>query len=469
MNSGPFPSSMPPELARAAKPDFPRWRQMVTATGGCAQPVRLQGRRLTIDTTTGEVIDEYTTDNEPTGYLLTACGNRRASRCPACADVYRRDAYHLIFARLAGGKGIPDTISDHPRVFATLTAPSFGPVHTSREQGGRPRLCRPRRNSGTCQHGRPVGCTARHERGDPQLGTPLCPDCYDYMAAVLWNAHAGQLWKRFRTYTERALAAQARLRRAALRRQARLGYAKIAEYQARGLVHFHAVIRIDGPAGPEDTPPAWANVQQLEQAIRTAARNVAISTPDPHQSGRSLTLRWGNQLDVRPVHLADTGSGDAFEDAKVAGYIAKYATKGAEATSTTDRPIRSAYEVATLHIPDHPCRMIRACWALAARPEYADLCLRQWSHMLGYRGHFLTKPRRYSTTLSALRQARADHRAAEARQRHGQPEPVSGNVVNESQWRFAGSGYRQGEAIWADVARERVRLARAIDEDGNKR
>ena len=249
----------------------------------------------------------------------------------------------------------------------------------------------------------------------------------------------------------------------------RLGYAKIAEYQARGLVHFHAVIRIDGPAGPEDTPPAWANVQQLEQAIRTAARNVAISTPDPHQSGRSLTLRWGNQLDVRPVHLADTGSGDAFEDAKVAGYIAKYATKGAEATSTTDRPIRSAYEVATLHIPDHPCRMIRACWALAARPEYADLCLRQWSHMLGYRGHFLTKSRRYSTTLSALRQARADHRAAEARQRHGQPEPVSGNVVNESQWRFAGSGYRQGEAIWADVARERVRLARAIDEDGNKR
>lgn len=269
MNSGPFPSSMPPELARAAKPDFPRWRQMVTATGGCAQPVRLQGRRLTIDTTTGEVIDEYTTDNEPTGYLLTACGNRRASRCPACADVYRRDAYHLIFAGLAGGKGIPDTISDHPRVFATLTAPSFGPVHTSREQGGRPRLCRPRRNSGTCQHGRPVGCTARHERGDPQLGTPLCPDCYDYMAAVLWNAHAGQLWKRFRTYTERALAAQARLRRAALRRQARLGYAKIAEYQARGLVHFHAVIRIDGPAGPEDTPPAWAQ----RSAARTSHTN----------------------------------------------------------------------------------------------------------------------------------------------------------------------------------------------------
>ena len=30
--------------------------------------------------------------------------------------------------------------------------------------------------------------------------------------------------------------------------------------------------------------------------------------------------------------------------------------------------------------------------------------------MLGYRGHFATKSRRYSTTLRALRAARADYR-----------------------------------------------------------
>ncbi len=86
--------------------------------------------------------------------------------------------------------------------------------------------------------------------------------------------------------------------------------------------------------------------------------------------------------------------------------------------------------------------------------------------MLGYRGHFLSKSRRYSTTLTALRQVRADHRAAEGRQRHGQPEPVGGNVITEARWHFAGSGYRQGEAMWADAARERVRLARAISEGG---
>jgi hypothetical protein len=110
--------------------------------------------------------------------------------------------------------------------------------------------------------------------------------------------------------------------------------------------------------------------------------------------------------------------------------------------------------------------MISTCWELAARPEYTDLSLRQWSHMLGYRGHFLAKSRRYSTTLTALRQVRADHQAAEHRQRHGQPDPAA-NVVTESHWQFIGSGYREGEAMWAEDARQRVRAARAIDRSGH--
>ena len=41
---------------------------------------------------------------------------------------------------------------------------------------------------------------------DPRLGRPLCPDCYDYTAAVLFNACAGDLWRRFTTYLPRHLA-----------------------------------------------------------------------------------------------------------------------------------------------------------------------------------------------------------------------------------------------------------------------
>jgi hypothetical protein len=52
---------------------------------------------------------------------------RRASVCPPCAETYRADTYQLIRAGLVGGKGVPETVTGHPCVFATFTAPSFGP------------------------------------------------------------------------------------------------------------------------------------------------------------------------------------------------------------------------------------------------------------------------------------------------------------------------------------------------------
>jgi hypothetical protein len=50
---------------------------------------------------------------------------------------------------------------------------------------------------------------------------------------------------------------------------------------------------------------------------------------------------------------------------------------------------------------------------LGALDDVADLRLIQWAHMLGFRGHFSTKSRRYSTTLGALRAAREQHMRAE--------------------------------------------------------
>jgi hypothetical protein len=42
-----------------------------------------------------------------------------------------------------------------------------------------------------------------------------------------------------------------------------------------------------------------------------------------------------------------------------------------------------------------------------------DLRLTAWAHMLGFRGHFSTKSRAYSTTLAALRAARAEYQRTE--------------------------------------------------------
>jgi hypothetical protein len=115
----------------------------------------------------------------------------------------------VVRAGLEGGKGVPDSIASHPRLFVTFTAPSFGPVHTCRERRGKRRPCRPRDRDKRCPHGRPVGCWVRHRPDDPALASPICLDCFDAEGLVLWNALAPELWRRTTIYLRRALAAAA--------------------------------------------------------------------------------------------------------------------------------------------------------------------------------------------------------------------------------------------------------------------
>jgi hypothetical protein len=64
------------------------------------------------------------------------------------------------------------------------------------------------------------------------------------------------------------------------------------------------------------------------------------------------------------------------------------------------------------HIVDNPQAQttISAWWTLGAHPELEELRLRPWAHMLGFRGQYSTRSRCYSTTLTALRQARQQWR-----------------------------------------------------------
>ncbi|SDM65496.1 hypothetical protein SAMN04487981_102143 [Streptomyces sp. cf386] len=407
---------------------MPELAHQLSGLGGCTHPVRLDGHRTeyAVNETTGEigrVLHHLDSATLPAGQLLVRCNNRRATRCAACAETYRRDTYHLITAGLHGGKGTSEQVATHPRVFATFTAPSFGPVH-NRPSGGRD--CR---------------CGTRHDEQDPALGTPLAPDTYDYEAAVLWNAHAGALWRRFSIYLRREVAKRAGLTQRAFRHHARISFAKVAEYQRRGAVHFHAVIRLDGPEGGDTTPPAWATADLLSDAIQAAATAARVAGPEV--DGRAHSFVFGRQLDVRPIRSADFDDGQELTERAVAAYIAKYATKGAEtATGTLDRPIRFLAELAQTRISDHAQRMIRTAWSLGGRRELADLRLRAWAHMLGFRGHFSTKSRRYSTTLGALRDARADWRRAQAVPTV--PEDGETTLVL-AHWVFAGTGLSAAE------------------------
>jgi hypothetical protein len=431
--------------ARGGNPHgYAQWQRQVRAAGYCQHPVRLVGGIDHVDTSSGEARTVFDTSDEPDGLLLKACGTRRVARCPPCAEVFRADAYQLLRAGLAGGKGIPDTISGHPRLFVTFTAPSFGPVHSSRIRRGRVQRCRPARPEARCPHGRPRRCAARHLAGDPALGQPICVDCYDYSRAVLWNALAPQLWKRTTIYLGRALARQAGLTVAQFRTLARVSYVKVAEYQARGAVHLHVVVRLDG-SDLHSPPPAWASVELLAAAVRHTSARVALACP---LGGPQM--RWGDQLDLRPIY---PGAGERSVG-QVAGYLAKYATKATESLGGgLDQPITSAVQLERLALPEHTARLVRACWTLARQPTTAHLGLRRWAHMLGYGGHCLTKSHRYSTTFRALRAAR---QTFTARRRHG-PDvaldrdgrllPPAGTVAVAG-WEYAGRGYSTPADAW---------------------
>ncbi|MEZ0070648.1 hypothetical protein ABIA32_006701 [Streptacidiphilus sp. MAP12-20] len=370
--------------------------RQIGSLGGCARPIRMTGHRTRLDTATGQILDHLDTRHLPAGELLVRCGNRRATRCPACSTLYRYDTYQLIAAGLRGGKTVPVSVVTHPRVFATLTAPGFGPVHN---QPGTA-LCT---------------CGTRHPDGDPLLGTPLNPQRYDYTGAVLWNAHAPALWARFTTHLRREIAHAAGLTQRTLRHHATLSYAKVAEYQKRGQIHFHTVIRIDGPTGPTSTPPAWATTELLDHAVRAAANRTRLQHQhlsgagygDRAQPPEPSVFRFGRQIDVRAIRSSDFTGDGPVTDRHVAAYIAKYATKGAETTTgTLDRRLRLLAELAQYDLTDHARRMIHTAWHLGTQPQHTHLRLRQWAHMLGFRGHFSTRTRHYSTTLTHLRAER---------------------------------------------------------------
>ncbi|MGH3626366.1 MAG: replication initiator, partial [Sciscionella sp.] len=255
----PDPSLSPDDRAlalAAGDPQFRAWLDQMARVGGCANPVYLTGHTITRDAGSGLVVGVFTSRSQPRGLLAVACGNRRASRCEPCSRLHRGDTYQLVVSGLVGGKSVPESVRGHPRLFVTLTAPSFGAVHRVadlRDPGAR---CRPRRDAAVCAHGARSECAGRHADVDAVVGSPLCPGCYGYERAVLWNARAGRLWSRYTDQVRRILASRAGVARARLSGVVRVSFAKVAEFQRRGSVHFHAVIRLDGPDGPDCAPPS---------------------------------------------------------------------------------------------------------------------------------------------------------------------------------------------------------------------
>jgi hypothetical protein len=421
------------------------------ALSACSHPVRLTGQITAVDRATGQSADVFKTWTEfdvpaAPGFtetirvddpLYVDCGNRREEICPHCSQVYKRDARQVVLSGLAGGKGVPDSVAEHPCVFATFTAPSFGPVHSRREKNGQVQLCRPRRdaNKRVCPHGRDVSCNVRHSPDDPRLGRPVCPDCYDYQRAVIFNAGATLVWRRFVTYLPRHLARAAGIPVTRCRELVRPRFVKVFEYQARGVVHFHAVIRLDANVKDETAfvhpGPLWS-AELLAKAVPAAAARASALCLVPGL-GRSVLVRFGPQTDVRIIR---SGTEHAVSREAVANYIAKYVTKAVGIPGLPATRVRHPSELPSLRCSAHHKRIIETALQLG---------FGRYAHQLGYGGHPITKSRRYSVTFGYVRRERAEYRKAQ-RWPDGELDPW-GRPLDErvvlvlKDFSFAGTGY----------------------------
>lgn len=397
----------------------------VSLAGNCSHPIRLSGEMVNLET--GEV---------GINSLRVKCQDRRQVVCPSCSYLYRADAWILVATGLVGGKGVPEVVSAHPRLFLTVTAPSFGLVHTIRSGGNCATSSRP----SLCRHGRAKRCELRHSDDDLLLGKPLCFDCFDYEGAVLWNASVSRLWSRTIEQLRRGVALRADVPWRSFGTVAQIHYLKVAELQRRGLVHLHVVVRADGPGDIESDPPPWLTAEYLDTTTRSVLGRFSVESVD----GRMI--RWGSVFDLRDLSVGDS------DVKRVASYVAKYATKTTDGSRELAHRFRSRSQIVRLVDDPHFQRLALTSWDVSRRSGYEHLHLDAHAHAFGFTGQLITKSRGYSTTFGDLRAVRAD--LMKARNTH---DPVEGT------FHYDGRGYDDPRG--SDVAELFFRMQRELREE----
>jgi hypothetical protein len=311
------------------------------------------------------------------------------------------------------------------------------------------------------------------------VGQPFCWECYDYLGHNTWQWWAPELWRRFTITLKRDVAKTIGIPDVRLAEVATVQYAKVGEYQRRGLIHFHALIRLDGPRTDAGFAPAPDRIDAvtLRPLVEAAASAVAFPAPALFQGDVPRVLRFGVQVDVRMVRATErTDDPDQVLSAEqVAGYLAKYATKSAtDAASNADtnahliRLRAILAETAQVVVDEAHAAGLTDLDQVKALPYGL---LGKWVHMLGFRGHFSSKSRRYSVTLGQLRRARRRFHALVAdAARRGEPVDVRDldrvlvdqdddeTTLVIGSWGFGGAGWdTTGDAELAKAAAARAR------------
>ncbi|WP_338083862.1 replication initiator [Candidatus Frankia nodulisporulans] len=283
------------------------------------------------------------------------------------------------------------------------------------------------------------------------------------------------MWKRTVDLTYRRLAFLRDTSEADIRRTLRVSYIKVAEAQARGAIHFHAVLRLDEatPAGTWAPPPDWATAGLLAAAWRWAVRRAEQPCPHPHHPTHrpsdlppTALARWGDQADTRTL----TVDGGELTPAAVGNYLAKYVTKSVSTSGALDSRIKNVDDLTTrmIFLPAHHAAIVKTAWQLAAWSTFRPLGLGRWAHQFGFNGHWITKSRAYSTTFAVCRERRRTWaRTHTATGEERVPLDAWGRAADDEQiltvthWQYHAAGYaRTGDQALADLAATLARSRR---------
>ena len=393
------PSPRLAALARSAEGPMserpPHWRAVlaeVDQAGLCSNPVRLRG--ITLDRSTGELAE---------GGLLVPCKDRRAAVCPSCSRLYQADAWQLVAAGHPGRQGGRPERGRAPPALRHADRSVVRPGAPGGARPGVPRPCRPRRRRRALPPRR-AAVVLRSATAPTTIvvGEPLCAECFDYRGAVLWNAHVPRLWERTSLIASTARwpgPAAMSDRRAALGGPALLHQGgRVPAPGPRPPPRRRPGRRRDGRPSPR---PPGSTPSVLTRAVERAVASADVAVPAVAGCGaapgplgdpaRRPGPRPGRR---RRRHRHRRLRGQVrHQDGRRHAWLA--------------HPIRSAAQLERLELRPHIVAMVAPPGRSGGAGTSPHLRLRAHAHTLGYTGQFSSKSLRFSTTFTALRQARA--------------------------------------------------------------
>ena len=288
-------------MARLRSADLDEWASTAARVGFCSNPVRLVGSSVAVDRTSGEVLRSVRLGRRARWGHVRAVRQPTSRPVPVVLSAVRRG--HLPpdpgrggrrQGRAGGGRRQPAGLRDADRALLRCgpRPPPEPPMPPTRSLSGTVPARAAQRPASRC-----TNSTTR------ALGQPLCPDCYDYESHVLWQWWAPELWRRFTIALKRRLAQLLGADLDHLGDVASLQYAKVAEYQVRGAVHFHALIRLDGPPDADGFAPAPSEVTAgvLAKVVEQVAAEVTLVAAPVTPGGTTRVLAFGAQVDTRVV------------------------------------------------------------------------------------------------------------------------------------------------------------------------